>query len=79
VTADFIYMRLHGSTELYNSRYTGEQLDRWAACIDAWRNGREPADARRISPGPRRCAPAATSTATSTTPTSCTRRTTRAS
>jgi uncharacterized protein YecE (DUF72 family) len=50
VTADFVYMRLHGSTELYKSRYTGEQLARWAACIDAWRNGREPADARRISP-----------------------------
>jgi uncharacterized protein YecE (DUF72 family) len=50
VTADFIYMRLHGSTELYKSRYTGAQLDRWAACIDAWRNGREPVDARRISP-----------------------------
>jgi uncharacterized protein YecE (DUF72 family) len=50
VTADFVYMRLHGSTELYKSRYTGEQLDRWAACIDAWRHGREPADARRIAP-----------------------------
>jgi uncharacterized protein YecE (DUF72 family) len=55
VTADFVYMRLHGSTELYKSRYTGAQLDRWAARIDAWRHGREPADARRISP---RAAPA---------------------
>jgi uncharacterized protein YecE (DUF72 family) len=42
-------MRLHGATELYKSRYTGEQLDRWAACIDAWRNGGQPADARLIS------------------------------
>jgi uncharacterized protein YecE (DUF72 family) len=49
VTADFIYMRLHGSTELYNSRYTGEELDRWAACISAWAQGRQPADARLIS------------------------------
>ena len=49
VTADFVYMRLHGATELYKSRYTGEQLDRWAACIDAWRRGREPQDARLIS------------------------------
>ena len=33
VTSDFIYMRLHGAAELYNSRYTDEQLDRWADCI----------------------------------------------
>ena len=80
VTADFVYMRLHGATELYKSRYTGEQLDRWAACIDAWRDGRQPGDARLISqePPPPRAA-AATCTATSTTPTSCTRRTTRGS
>ena len=56
VTADFVYMRLHGATELYKSRYTGEQLDRWAACIDDWRHGRQPADARLIAPG---AAPAA--------------------
>jgi uncharacterized protein YecE (DUF72 family) len=49
VTADFIYMRLHGSTELYNSRYTPEEIARWAACIDAWRQGRQPADARLIT------------------------------
>jgi uncharacterized protein YecE (DUF72 family) len=49
VTADFVYMRLHGSTELYKSRYTPEQIADWAGRIDAWRHGREPADARRIS------------------------------
>jgi uncharacterized protein YecE (DUF72 family) len=49
VTADFVYMRLHGSTELYNSRYTGEELDRWAGRIRAWAGGRQPADARLIS------------------------------
>ena len=52
VTADFIYMRLHGATELYNSRYTGAELDRWAACIGAWRAGSQPADARLISGKP---------------------------
>jgi uncharacterized protein YecE (DUF72 family) len=52
VTAEFVYMRLHGSTELYNSRYTGEELDRWAECIRAWVRGSEPADARRISAEP---------------------------
>lgn len=50
VTADFIYMRLHGSTELYNSRYTREELQRWARCIEAWRRGAQPADARLIAP-----------------------------
>jgi uncharacterized protein YecE (DUF72 family) len=49
VTADFIYMRLHGSTELYNSRYTSEELDRWADCIAAWARGTQPAGARLIS------------------------------
>jgi uncharacterized protein YecE (DUF72 family) len=49
VTADFIYMRLHGSTELYNSRYTSDELDRWADCIAAWTRGGQPADARLIS------------------------------
>jgi len=42
-------MRLHGSTELYNSRYTSGELDRWAACIRAWAVGGQPADARLIS------------------------------
>ncbi len=58
VTADFIYMRLHGATELYLSRYTGEQLDRWAECIRAWAVGGQPAGARLIceTPPPRRAA-----------------------
>ena len=36
LTADFAYMRLHGSTELYNSRYTTEELARWAAMVRGW-------------------------------------------
>jgi uncharacterized protein YecE (DUF72 family) len=58
VTADFAYMRLHGSTELYNSRYTGEELDRWARCIADWSRGRQPADARLITPQPPEALPA---------------------
>lgn len=50
VTADFVYVRLHGSTELYNSRYSDEELARWARFIDAWRHGGEPEDARLICP-----------------------------
>jgi uncharacterized protein YecE (DUF72 family) len=49
VTADFVYMRLHGSTELYNSRYTSGELARWAACMRAWAEGTQPPDARLIS------------------------------
>ena len=52
VTADFVYVRLHGATELYQSRYDSAQLDRWADCIRAWTHGLQPADARLISPEP---------------------------
>ena len=49
VTADFLYLRLHGEEELYASGYTEDALDRWAARIRAWGAGAEPPDARRIS------------------------------
>ena len=49
VTADFVYVRLHGEQELYASGYTESALDRWASRIAAWSEGREPEDARRIS------------------------------
>ncbi|TWF93418.1 uncharacterized protein YecE (DUF72 family) [Saccharopolyspora dendranthemae] len=39
VTADFVYLRLHGAEELYASGYTAAELDRFARLIDAWRNG----------------------------------------
>ncbi|HEX6960185.1 MAG TPA: DUF72 domain-containing protein [Ferrovibrio sp.] len=48
VTSDFIYARLHGSEELYASRYTTEALDNWARRFRSWANGREPRDAKRI-------------------------------
>lgn len=37
VTADFVYVRLHGSTQLYASRYTDAELDVWAQRIRSWR------------------------------------------
>jgi uncharacterized protein YecE (DUF72 family) len=49
VTADFVYIRLHGDREIYASGYEDAALDRWAARIDAWSRGSEPFDARRIS------------------------------
>src|SRR5687767_239749 len=52
VTADFIYMRLHGDTELYASGYTPTALDVWARRIQAWLAGGEVDDARKIDPAP---------------------------
>ena len=36
VTADLVYVRLHGDVELYTSGYTDEALDKWAAEIGQW-------------------------------------------
>ncbi|GAB3877385.1 DUF72 domain-containing protein [Kibdelosporangium lantanae] len=36
VTADFVYIRLHGDVELYASGYTPTALDNWAAKITEW-------------------------------------------
>ena len=39
VTTDFVYLRLHGSEELYASGYSDEALDHWAARIKLWAAG----------------------------------------
>jgi uncharacterized protein YecE (DUF72 family) len=54
LTADFVYLRLHGSEELYASGYSDEALDHWAARIKLWARGLEPNDARLIAPEPPR-------------------------
>ena len=56
LTADFVYLRLHGDEELYASGYGDAALDRWAARIAAWRSGGQVDDARLASsrPAPRR-------------------------
>jgi uncharacterized protein YecE (DUF72 family) len=51
VTADFIYMRLHGDKELYRSGYSDRALSRWAQRIRAWHEGAEPEDAQKIFAG----------------------------
>jgi uncharacterized protein YecE (DUF72 family) len=51
VTADFIYIRLHGSTVLYASGYTDEELDWWAKRLKSWTAGREPRDAKKVTAG----------------------------
>jgi uncharacterized protein YecE (DUF72 family) len=48
MTADFVYIRLHGDEELYRSAYMEGALTRWAKRIERWSEGGEPEDARRI-------------------------------
>jgi uncharacterized protein YecE (DUF72 family) len=50
VTADFLYIRLHGDKELYRSGYGEKALERWASRIQAWHRGSEPPDARKCWP-----------------------------
>jgi len=38
VTADFVYVRLHGSQELYASGYSDAELDDWARKVVGWRD-----------------------------------------
>ena len=49
LTADFVYVRLHGDQDLYASGYGDQALDDWARRIDAWRSGSQVADARTAS------------------------------
>ena len=42
VTADFVYIRLHGDEELYRSAYIEPVLTLWAERIRAWADGGEP-------------------------------------
>ena len=51
VTADYVYVRLHGDREIYVSGYRPSALDRWAERIAAWRDGGEPRDAVLAAPG----------------------------
>ncbi|MCK0198098.1 DUF72 domain-containing protein [Ancylobacter sp. 6x-1] len=50
LTADFAYVRLHGSDELYRSRYSDAALDGWAARIAAWSEGRAIAEGDFAAP-----------------------------
>ena len=56
ITAEFVYIRLHGDEELYRSAYIEPVLTRWAQRIRAWADGGEPPGIERIS---REAAPAA--------------------
>jgi uncharacterized protein YecE (DUF72 family) len=56
VTADFVYIRLHGDKELYASGYDDDAIARWAGRIRAWSTGGQPEEGNRVSPAapPRR-------------------------
>jgi uncharacterized protein YecE (DUF72 family) len=49
VTADFVYVRLHGAEELYVSGYEPPALDRWAAKVRTWQAGGTPTDGRTLA------------------------------
>jgi uncharacterized protein YecE (DUF72 family) len=54
VTADFVYVRLHGDVELYKSGYGRAALKRWAERIAAWHAGGDANRARCIASPARR-------------------------
>jgi len=54
ITAQFTYLRLHGTETLYGGEYGDAALDRWSDRIKQWAQGQEPADARRIADLPAR-------------------------
>src|SRR2546423_2393112 len=51
LTADFIYIRLHGAEQLYVSGYRDKEIKWWASRIELWREGRQPRDAKLVAPG----------------------------
>jgi uncharacterized protein YecE (DUF72 family) len=50
VTADFLYLRLHGDKKLYRSGYSDKALARWAERISLWSRGGEPKDGIKVEP-----------------------------
>jgi uncharacterized protein YecE (DUF72 family) len=46
VTADFVYVRLHGAEELYASGYDDDSLDGWSRSVRGWLSGRDNPDGR---------------------------------
>ena len=50
LTADLVYIRLHGAEQLYVSGYSDREIEWWAQRIEHWRCGRQPDDAKLIGP-----------------------------
>src|SRR3981081_3606319 len=49
LTADFIYVRLHGDTKLYVSGYSDKAIEWGAKRIERWRKGEQPRDAKLVT------------------------------
>ncbi|MEY2481437.1 MAG: hypothetical protein QOI04_2364 [Verrucomicrobiota bacterium] len=49
MTADFAYIRLHGSEKLYVSGYSDKEIEWWAGRIEHWRKGKQPRDAKLVT------------------------------
>jgi uncharacterized protein YecE (DUF72 family) len=49
LTADFVYVRLHGDTQLYVSGYSDKAIEWWAKRMEYWREGRQPSDAKLVT------------------------------
>lgn len=56
VTADFVYVRLHGDKRLYVSGYSQAALKRWAGKISDWSKGAEGPAAHRAGATPKKAA-----------------------
>jgi uncharacterized protein YecE (DUF72 family) len=50
VTAEFVYVRLHGDAEIYRSGYSPRAIAKWAERVRAWNAGMD-------APGAKLCAP----------------------
>lgn len=48
ITSDFVYMRLHGDTELYRSGYSKSAIEHWYKRIKTWSRGSQPKGAKLI-------------------------------
>ncbi|AVT14921.1 DUF72 domain-containing protein [Paracidovorax avenae] len=50
VTADFMYLRLHGAEALYASGYSDDRIAAWARRVRAWHRGAAPRDVALAGP-----------------------------
>jgi uncharacterized protein YecE (DUF72 family) len=51
LTADFVYLRMHGAALAYKKGYTLPALKRLTQKIDLWASGKQPKDAQLVSQG----------------------------
>lgn len=49
ITADFVYMRLHGDKTLYQSGYSDRALEKWAKRVEAWHRGGELRSTQKVT------------------------------